>query len=93
MIKKTLMIILNIIRIMLFHFLLTFHRIFQAFFRVGAFLILSGSVISLVIQELPWYAKLMSFSIGFMFSLLSYYFDMLVLKLKPDDNMEIMLLS
>ena len=86
---------LNIMRFMLFHVLLIFHKIITLFLKLAAVVFIAGGIGAFLIPEAQAtpIMKMTFLPMGLGFSILSYYFTMLVLSLKPDDGMTLILMG
>lgn len=95
MIKRSFRFVLNLFRLLAFHLLLNFNWAIKLFLRFFTILFFLAGIVNLCIinSPVPFYAKITCLLAGLGFSMLNYYFDMLVFKLKPKDNLRIMLVS
>jgi len=81
------------IKTILFHLLRTFRGLVLTCFKFLGGIFIFGFIAMLIFgSEMRFMPKLMSFTFGVGFSVLAWYYDVLLLKLKPD-NVDFVLLQ
>ena len=78
---------MRLLKTILFHILMTFRSIFLGSFQLLSKFFIFAFVLMLLMggQKIPLMMKVLSFSLGVGFAALSWYYDLLVLKLQPEN--------
>lgn len=76
---------MRILKTIIFHLLMVFRKPILLLCKILSGMFILGFLLSIFVEEFPFMMKFMWLSFGVGFSVISWYYDSLILLLKPDE--------